>query len=406
VSALFRNLLHFARLLHGLGLDVPAGRMVDVGRALQSVDLGVRDDVYHTLRSLLVHRRRDLAVFDEAFQVFWRPARGDRTQLDLRALGERRKFGAPEMIGPAGEQDDATTREPIARVQRTAPTSASSQDALRTKDFADFTADEILEAERMLARLVWTPPSRPTHRWHSGAGGALDLRRALRASTRHAGEPIVLPTRRRRTRARPLLLLCDVSGSMERYTRMLLQFIYSVSVGRERVEAFVFATRLSRLTPLLERRGPGRALARLARHVPDLGGGTRTGEAIRTFHRTWARRLGVRSAVVLLISDGWDRGDPELLREGMARLQRSSHRLIWLNPLLGAPSYTPATRGMRAALPYVDDFLPAHNLVSLDALAAHLNALPARAGRGGVALFSRAGQGQVPEGPVAATSWN
>jgi uncharacterized protein with von Willebrand factor type A (vWA) domain len=404
VSALFRNLLHFARLLHGLGLDVPAGRMVDVGRALQNVDLGARADVYYTLRSLLVHRRRDLAVFDEAFRVFWRPVRGDRTQLDLRALGERRKFGAPEMLGPVGDHDATTAQAPVVQIQRTAPASASSQEALRTKDFSEFTADEILEAERMLSRLEWAPPSRRTHRWRSGAGAVLDLRQALRASTRHGGEPMVLPTRRRRTRTRPLLLLCDVSGSMEGYTRMLLQFIYGVSVGRERVEAFVFATRLSRLTALLARRGAGRTLTHLARHVPDLGGGTRTGEAIRTFHRAWARRLGVRSAVVLLISDGWDRGDPDLLREGMARLQRSCHRLIWLNPLLGSPSYTPATRGMRAALPFVDDFLPAHNLASLDALASHLNALSARAVSHGVAPFSRGGH--APAATVAATSWN
>jgi uncharacterized protein with von Willebrand factor type A (vWA) domain len=172
------------------------------------------------------------------------------------------------------------------------------------------------------------------------------------------------------------VLLCDVSGSMERYTRVLLHFAHSLAHGFDRVEAFLFATQLTRVTHEIARHGVDVAVTKVQRRVPDWGGGTRIGDALRRFNVEWARRVLGRGPVVLLISDGWDRGEPELVRREMGRLQRSCHRLIWLNPLLGSPDYLPLTRGMQAALPFVDDFLPVHNLVSLEALAQHLNALP------------------------------
>ena len=176
-------------------------------------------------------------------------------------------------------------------------------------------------------------------------------------------------------RRRPLVLICDVSGSMERYTRMLLHFVHGLS-GREwRVETFLFATRLTRVTREMLRPRATTAVQAVARYVPDWGGGTRIGDALRTFNIQWRRRVMARGPIVLLISDGWDRGDPEILRREMARLSRSCYRLIWLNPLLGSPSYQPLARGMQAALPFVDDFLPVHNLASLEALAEHLNRL-------------------------------
>lgn len=377
MGALFSNVVRFGRLLHDLGLDVPVGRSLDVAAALEWVDVGRRDDVYHTLRTLLVRRARDLPLFDEAFEVFWRPGDRGRTTLDLQALGERRKFGVPEVVAPAADARSDGSTEGTVNLQQVASASASEREVLRTKDFGALTHDELHAVSRMIRELVWAPGRRVTRRWKAGAGAALDLRRLLRSNLRH-GEVPVLPTRRRRQRDRPLVLICDVSGSMERYTRMLLQFVCGVSASRDKVETFVFATRLSRLTPLLRTRRIEDLLANLARRVPDLGGGTRTGQALRAFHRHWARRLRVRSAVVLMISDGWDRGDPGELREGMARLHRSCHRLIWLNPLLGSDRYRPATRGMRAALPYVDDFLPVHNLTSLEALAAHLDSLSSR----------------------------
>jgi uncharacterized protein with von Willebrand factor type A (vWA) domain len=193
------------------------------------------------------------------------------------------------------------------------------------------------------------------------------------------GEPIELPRRRRREAARPLILLADVSGSMERYSRMLLHFLYGLGRSGARVETFLFATRLTRVTRHLAGRRANEAFARVARDVQDWGGGTRIGEALRAFNMRWARRVMRNGPVVLIVSDGWDRGDPELLARELARVRRSCRRVIWLNPLLGSSGYQPLTRGMQAALRHVDDFLPAHNLNSLEQLAAHLASLPSRA---------------------------
>ena len=200
----------------------------------------------------------------------------------------------------------------------------------------------------------------------------------IRANLKHGAEIVTLPTRRRKTRRRPIVLLCDVSGSMERYTRMLLHFVCRIADDLDRVEVFLFATRLTRITRHLATGSVAEVVSHIPAHVPDFSGGTRIGETLGVFNRRWARRVLGHGAVVLLISDGWDRGDPRMLGAEIARLQRTAHRLIWLNPLLGSPDYAPLTRGMQAALAFVDDFLPVHNLVSLQALAVHLNSLPAR----------------------------
>ena len=228
MGALFSNVVRFGRLLHDLGLDVPVGRSLDVAAALEWVDVGRRDDVYHTLRTLLVRRARDLPLFDEAFEVFWRPGDRGRTTLDLQALGERRKFGVPGVVAPAADARSDGSTEGTVNLQQVASASASEREVLRTKDFGALTHDELHAVSRMIRELVWAPGRRVTRRWKAGAGAALDLRRLLRSSLRH-GEVPVLPTRRRRQRDRPLVLICDVSGSMERYTRMLLQFVCGVS---------------------------------------------------------------------------------------------------------------------------------------------------------------------------------
>jgi len=226
--------------------------------------------------------------------------------------------------------------------------------------------------------LDWNLGRRRTRRWKAGQGSAVDLRRMLRRGVRYAAEPVDLPRRARVERPRPLVLLCDVSGSMERYSRMLLEFVAGLSADPGRVESFVFATRLTRITRRLRRRRFDEVLAGIAGDVPDWAGGTRIGDALRAFNVRWARRVLGRGPVVLLISDGWDRGDPATLAREIARLQRSCHRLVWLNPLLGSPAYEPLTRGMQTALPFIDDFLPVHNLVSLEDLVAHLESLPLR----------------------------
>jgi uncharacterized protein with von Willebrand factor type A (vWA) domain len=374
MSHLADNLLVFGRLLRAVGLDVHMGRMLDVLKALQFIDLGSRDEVYHTCRALLVHRHEDLKTFDRAFDAFWRPR--DAVSQPVRVEDRRERLetagasAAVEMLG------DATAGEGEGGALRT----WSSAAALATKDFAEFTPDERAVARAALDRLVWNPGERRTRRWVRGAGARIDLRRALAGSLRTGGDIVTLPRLKRRIRRRPIVLLCDVSGSMERYSRMLLQFTHALGRRHVTVEAFVFSTTLTRITNEMRARGLDAAVAGAARAVPDWSAGTRIGEALRILHQRWMRRVLHGGPVVLLISDGWDRGDPDLLRQQVARLQRSCHRLIWLNPLIGTADYAPLTRGLQAALPYVDDFLPARTLTNLVDLSVHLNAVTVRHG--------------------------
>ena len=378
MSELHRNLLRFGRLLRALDVSVPAGGMIDVSAALAFIDIGRRSDFYFTLRSVLVHRREDLAVFDEAFAAFWRRPPTGWTARDLSALGERRRFDIPESQPPAVDPEAAGGRPERAerRAVESAPLSYSAHGVSRTKDFARFTDEEIARARAMMAKLRWNVGLRKTRRWLPGRGRTPDLRQLARRNLQYGGEPLVVPTRTRKWKRRPLVLICDVSGSMERYARMLLHFVHSLAGGAGRVEAFLFSTRLTRITRELRRRGVDDVVPAIPRRIPDWAGGTRIGDALRTFNLEWSRRVLTRGPVVLVISDGWDRGEPDLIRREMGRLQRTCHRLVWLNPLLGSPDYRPLTRGMRAALPLVDDFLPVHNFASLEGLANHLNTLP------------------------------
>lgn len=378
---LLHNLLHFTRLLHAAGLDVHPGRTVEIATALEQVDFGHRADVYHTLRALLVHRQQDIAPFDAAFRLFWRAPAAERIPHDLRPMGERRRSGSPRIEATLEEAAAADSSPAVDEtVERVAAMSYSGREVARTKDFAQLTEDELRHAEATIAAMRWTIDARRTRRWTPGRPGAIDLRLAARRNLRFGGEPLVLPTRVRSRKRRPLVVLCDMSGSMERYARLLLQFVHGVSGELHRTEVFVFATRLTRVTREVSRHRRRAATADVPWAPSDWGGGTRIGEALRAFNVRWAGRVLAHGAVVLLISDGWDRGDPDLLRQEMARLRRRCHRLIWLNPLLGAPDYQPLTRGMQAALPLVDDFLPAHNLASLESLAKHLEQLPPRRG--------------------------
>lgn len=382
MSALLPNLLLFGRLLRGLGLSVDPGRLVELVQALEQVGLRP-DDVRAAARALCVRRREDLPLFEAAFDAFWRPPARGETRLDLRALGENRRFRRPRFAAAAPDSptaDDAGQRPtadapPLVRVQAT----WSAHEVLRHKDFGALEGDELRQVERLLADLAWRVPQRRTRRVRPGRGARLDLRRALRASLRHGGEVFERPAVRPRRKPRPIVVLADVSGSMERYTRPLLLFAYGLAAGLQaRVEAFVFSTRLTRITRALRGGAAGQALAEVARAVPDWSGGTRIGDALRAFNREWGRRVLSGGALVLLVSDGWDRGDPQLLSAEMARLRRSCARLAWLNPLLGSPGYEPLTRGMQAALPHVDDFLPVHNLKSVEDLARRLEALDER----------------------------
>lgn len=257
--------------------------------------------------------------------------------------------------------------------------SYSALEVLRHKDFSEMTWEEVEAAKAALAAMRWPLSARPTRRLRSAAGGRqLDLRRVIRDNLRYGGEPLTLRWRERKTRCRPLVILCDISGSMERYSRMLLHFLHALSHTLGTVETFVFGTRLTRITHHLRHRDVDDALDEVGRIVQDWSGGTKIGQAIKSFNYEWARRVLGRGAVVLIISDGWDRGEVDVLAHAIGRLQRAAHRLIWLNPLLGSESYEPIQRGMAAALPFVDDFLPVHNLKSLEQLAEVLSTLSDR----------------------------
>jgi uncharacterized protein with von Willebrand factor type A (vWA) domain len=377
---LLPNLVLFGRLLRGLGLDVNPGRMIDLVQALGYIDLGHKWDFYHAARSLLVHNREDIPLFDQAFRLFWRQPDDGWVMLEMPGprRKERPRLAPPPMRQPEADgevhpgQPPAENNPPILEVTRT----YSDREVLRRRDFAELTGEEIEAVKRLMSQMVWRLGERRTRRHKTGAGRDIALRQLLRRNLRYGGEILEWPRLERQTRPRPLVVIADISGSMERYTRLLLHFIYSLSAGMEsQVEAFVFSTRLSRITRPLRNRDIDRALRDVARAVPDWSGGTRIGDALKSFNFDWARRVLGRGAVVLVISDGWDRGDPELLAREMGRLRRSCYRLIWLNPLLGAPQYEPLTRGIQAALPHIDDFLPIHNLSSLEELANHLAGL-------------------------------
>jgi uncharacterized protein with von Willebrand factor type A (vWA) domain len=399
-EALLERLLEFGRTLRRLGLDVHTGRMLDVVEALSCVDLSRRDDVFHVCRALLVHRHEDLEAFGRAFDAFWAP-RSPAGREDAPASG-----------GEPGAQEPSAGRESMGLLESEADAAAaetseddlevpawSGVDALGTKDFAEFTESELAAARRAIERLDWEPGLRRTRRWVAGRGSRLDLRRALARSVRTGGDMVRLPRRVRRLRPRPIVLLCDVSGSMEVYARLLVHFAYALTRRHRRVEAFLFSTRLTRITRQLRASRIDDAVRAVANAVPDWSGGTRIGASLEEFHRRWGRRALAHAPVALLVSDGWDRGEPGVLAEAVARLHRSSHRLIWLNPLIGTHDYQPLTRGLVAALPHVDEFLPVRSLRDIAQLA---RVLSNGGGVGGVGGVGREGR----EGRVGSRTWS
>jgi uncharacterized protein len=374
--ALVDNLLVFGQALRRCGLEGPAGRMADAIAALEAVGIRRRADVRAALGALFVHRRDDLARFNEIFDLFWRARREQYDGPPLLSLGERPRVAAspPPAVTLDFEPADAGASIPA----KLAVGAYSPVEVSRTKDFADFTPDELARAEAILRELGWQLGVRRTRRWARARHGTIDLRPVVRRNVKHYGELLDLPRRQRIDKPRPIVVLADVSGSMERYSRVLLQFVYGLTQSVHRVESFVFATRLTHITRAASDCRHGPAVTSLIRSVQDWGGGTRIGEALRAFNMRWARRVMRNGPVVLLMSDGWDRGDPDALKRELARVRRMCRRLIWLNPLLGSANYEPLTRGMQAALPLVDDFMPAHNLESLEQLASHLRTIRAR----------------------------
>jgi uncharacterized protein with von Willebrand factor type A (vWA) domain len=380
------NLLLFGRLLRGLGMDVNPGRMIDLVQAFDLIEIGRKEDFYHTTRSLLVHNHEDIPLFDQAFEMFWRKPVEDWIDLDISSLMQK-KSADPLIIPPPLEipeeapemetDEGASDSEDMVVIEITKTYSA--RDVLQNKDFADLSSQEMEAVKKMMQQLNLRLGERRTRRKRPGREHNIDLRRTLRKSYQYGGEVLTWARREARHKPRPLVIIADISGSMERYTRLLLHFIYGLTQTlNQPVEAFVFSTRLTRITRQLRNRDIDQALNEVSLVVQDWAGGTRTGESLKDFNYFWGRRVLGRGAVVLIISDGWDRGDTDILEQEIARLQRSCYRLIWLNPLLGSPSYEPLTRGMQTSLPYIDDFLPVHNLASLEDLAGHLAGLDKR----------------------------
>ena len=356
-----RLVVAFADVLRRWGLVVPVGRLPLFAEALGTVGISERDPVYWAGRATLVQRPEDISAFDGAFDQFW--LGGPPPQLiatrpvsvTVEVPGDEPE-GAPDPAGP-----DGADREEVVRY--------SAVETLRTKDFAAYTSEDFDAAHHLMAAFRSLASTRASRRLRPSRGGRQpDLRRTVRRALRTGGEPISLAWRSPGQQPRRLVLLCDISGSMEPYSRALLRFAHAAVVARGRVEVFALGTRLSRLTRQLASRDPDAALAAATRAVPDWSGGTRLGEGLRRFNDQWGVRGMARGAVVVILSDGWDRGDPDALAEQMARLHRVAHRVVWVNPLKAAPGYAPLARGMAAALPFVDAFVEGHSLAALEHL--------------------------------------
>jgi len=358
--AVVRHVVTFGRILREAGLEVGPQRLQDGLNGLDRVELARRDDVYWTLRQTLVSRADDLAAFDSAFTAWFERA---PVRPPMRAVEQ------PQPIRPSvafGERPKDDGSAPDGELQSKG---WSAEEVLRQKDFASLSPGELEQVKKLIARAGACRPERRSRRLRPHSRGReLDLRRLVRGSLSTGGDVIERSFRRRKTVPRKLVLLCDVSGSMEAYTRALLLFVHAVVGSGRGVEAFAFGTRLTRVTPELAERDPEKAVAAAARRVVDWTGGTRIGASLKAFNDEWGRRALTRGAVIVIASDGWERGEAALVGQEMARLGRAAYAVVWVNPLKGSPEYQPLAGGMRAALPYVDRFLPGHNLASLEGL--------------------------------------
>jgi len=374
---LLRNIVLFGRLLRELDIEVTPTQIVDLVEALKYVDLTSRQDVRNAGRAILISQPQHYPLFDQAFELFWQARKTNQLQqMNVgRPIAIPRKKPPQQIVVLLAEEahgEAEESKEPLVDRVYT----YSEQEVLRHKDFAKLLPEELVEVNRLMQAMTWRLEQRRTRRrMRAKQGQYLDMRRTMRHNLRYGGEMLELSWQGRKLKRRPLVIIADMSGSMERYARVLLKFIYVISNGLEQVESFVFSTRLTRLTLHLRHRDIDTALDEAMSVVQDWGGGTRIGESLKTFNYDWARRVLGQGAVVLVISDGWDRGEVTLLDKEMKRLHLSCHRLIWLNPLLGYANYEPLTRGIQAALPHIDHFLPVHNLVSLEQLGKLLETL-------------------------------
>ena len=384
---LAENVMHFARVLRSAGLPVGPGKVLDALAALQIAGVERRDDFYWTLAAVFVDRREQFELFDQAFHIFWRdPKMLERVMsLFLPQVFGRARDEQPEMASRLAEsmlpQPDRPRgeAEPPQEIQLDAAFTVSEREVLQHADFETMTSDELAQAKRLIADLRLPIPEVRTRRLVPDARGArIDLRASLRASLRGGADIIPLARRSQGRRHPPLVVLCDISGSMSRYSRMFLHFLHAITSDRDRVHTFVFGTRLTNITRHLRHRDVDVALAGVSAAVADWSGGTRIGSSIKEFNLRWSRRVLGQNAVVLLITDGLDRDLGRDLGPEMERLHKSCRRLIWLNPLLRYEAFEPRPMGVRIMLPHCDAFLPAHNIDSLVALGRALSAAPER----------------------------
>ena len=390
---LLYRLTEFGRLLWEVGIDVGPRKNLDLAETLDYIDITNKEDFYHTLKCSLLARHEQEPVFNQMFYYYWytrdrqdqKAAQNGAAKRDDRQIrlppSERKRLAEHMNANEQYRKDLKAEMRHSERRQRpddrfeedddddsSTPqgTAYSAIEVLRKKDFESYTWEEVQEAKRLMSEMRWNLGMRPTHRKRPTRRGSYpDMRRIVRRNLKYGAEMLELTWRETRRKPRPLVIICDISGSMSLYSRLLLHFIHTVSNGLMNVEAFVFGTRLTRITRQLKKRDVDDAVRDVSKSVQDWSGGTRIGDALHFFNHSWARRVLGRGAVVLVISDGWDRGEAGVLQMEMDRLQHSCHRLIWLNPLLGSPDYRPLTIGMKTALPYIDNFLPAHNLDSL-----------------------------------------
>ena len=373
------HVLLFARRLKRKGLKITPGRVMDAVRSLEVIDLSIRQDFSSALRANLVSSREDLAAFDELFEQFFRL----RPELPL------------DLEAPSGEEavaDEETEEEDLRSTSRQwelspaeeggeeerLPSGYSPEEALMVKEFGQFPPEDQAALGRELLRLLSQIASRVSRRRKpSSKGREIHFPRTMRKAVRYGGEILELVRRRRKIKPMKVIVICDVSGSMDASTSFILQFFFGLQKIFPRSETLVFSTRLTRITDILRHYRWDEALTTMGKRVQDWSGGTKIGQCLHLFNERYARTLAAQSAVIILISDGWDRGDAELLDEEMKRLKRKARRVIWMNPLLASPEYRPLCQGMRTALPYVDHFLPASTLKGLKSMGEILAALSA-----------------------------
>ncbi len=370
------NIMHFARVLRSAGLPVGPGQVIRAIEAVDVVGIGTREDFYWILHAVFVNRRDQREIFDQAFHVFWRnpkllerlmtvilptvetPDEDNREEMSRR-LADALK-GMTEANNPSSETE---------RVDLDAVMTWTDQEVLKQRDFEKMSKAEMEAARKVLARMRLPVEQIPTRRFRpDSTGSRLDLRRTMRQSVRSGGNAIMLARRRRRTRRPPLVVLCDISGSMSRYSRMLLHFLHAVTNDRDRVHTFLFGTRLTNVTRYLRYKDVDEALDKIGQVAEDWEGGTRIGQTLAQFNRSWSRRVLGQGAIVLLITDGLDRDGGVGLEREMDRVHRSCRRLVWLNPLLRYDGFEPKSAGIQAMLRHVDDFRTVHNLQSLEQL--------------------------------------